>query len=75
MPTTSQYIGAKLKAARLAHNLTAKDTAEKIGITSQALYFIEIGRNCTSIDRLADLCRLYDLRLIDILPLEMADIF
>jgi DNA-binding XRE family transcriptional regulator len=75
MPTTSQYIGAKLKSARLAHKLTAKHVADKISITSQALYFIETGRNCTSIDRLADLCRLYDLRLIDILPVEMADIF
>ena len=74
MPTTQQHIGAKLKAARLAHNLTTREVGAYLNITIHAVYFFETGRNGVNIDKLADLCRLYGVKFKDVLPEEMHEL-
>jgi len=60
MPINDEYIGAKLKEARIALGLTLDDVAQKVGWNSyQILSNIEQGKRAIKVSELTRLCKIY----------------
>lgn len=59
--TTLKSLGANLRTARLARNLSIKDAAAKIGVGSRALATAEAGKATTAIGVYFALLWAYDL--------------
>ena len=60
-------IGQRLKKARLDAGLKQADVAKMLGITYQAISNYERGINRVDTDTLQRLCRVYNIRVSDLL--------
>ncbi len=72
-PKKSQYyvrLGARIRAAREAANITQSELAERIGVTSSAVTMWEGGARAISIEYLDRLARVLDRPLQFFLPSE-----
>jgi transcriptional regulator with XRE-family HTH domain len=65
---TEETLGSTLRAVRTARSLSLAQVAKETGISRSLLSLIETGRSDITIGRLTRLARLYELRLVDLVP-------
>lgn len=66
-------IGLKLNELRNEHNYSYDDIAEKLDVSSRAVYFWESGKRNLTIQHLVDLSVIYGVTTDDILCLNKAE--
>lgn len=66
-------IGIKLNKLRNEHNYSYDDIAEKLDVSSRAVYFWESGKRSLTIRHLVDLSVIYGVTTDDILCLNKAE--
>lgn len=59
-------IGSKIKEIRQTKNISAKELANKIGITPVFLCYIESGNKKPSLDTLEKICKALDISMADL---------
>src|ERR1044072_6918996 len=67
-PTGEDTLGSALRAIRTARGCSLGQVAKETGISRSLLSLIETGRSDITIGRLTRLARLYELRLVDLVP-------
>ena len=58
---TDAFVGARVRAARLAHGLTQREFARRLGVSKQQVWKYENGESQLSVSRLAQIARLLGL--------------
>lgn len=67
--TTGEHsLGTTLRAVRTARGLSLAQVAKETGISRSLLSLIETGRSDITVGRLTRLARLYELRIVDLVP-------
>ena len=61
MSDAYKVIGKKITEFRKLKNLHVEDIAEKLGTTRQCVYQWEIAKNRISIEKLIDICNVYNV--------------
>jgi transcriptional regulator with XRE-family HTH domain len=67
--SNAKIIGQRLKYYRKLNLLTQKQLAAKIGVKALHISNIELGRRGISLDKLIEICRLFNINLSDISPM------
>lgn len=65
-PSVPQRVGARVRAARKAADMTQAQLAARVGVTRGAISRLEAGGRDTTVTRLAAICEVLDLDLIDL---------
>ena len=66
--TGEHSLGSTLRSVRTARGLSLAQVAKETGISRSLLSLIETGRSDITVGRLTRLARLYELRIIDLVP-------
>lgn len=63
-----RYVGPRLKEARVARGLSAREAGDTIGCSKTAIYAMETGRSRPDLDRIALLADIYTIPIKQLLP-------
>jgi hypothetical protein len=66
--STGDSLGSTLRSVRTARGLSLAQVAKETGISRSLLSLIETGRSDITVGRLTRLARLYELRIVDLVP-------
>lgn len=62
--TPTQYVGARLKQARIEAGLTINDAADRIGVDRSTVLAWERGSQAPHVDRIAEAARAYGREIL-----------
>ena len=65
-----EYVGARMREARVALNLSQEQLANALGISFQQIQNYEKGANGVSAVRLFDICKILNVSLASMFPQE-----